>query len=304
MNVINNYIEAMFLNMTMSDELICLKEDILGNMEDKFNELIFEGVSESEAIGVVISEFGSIEELIEEFSLERERPSSIKSLPLIEKASIIDYLATRRKGGLHIGIGVMLCGFGAALAFIAESIGNLFIVLPFLLVSAIVGVSLFIKSGMNLSQYQYLNKGFFIPVSSQNELVKQRNGYRSSLTVGIIVGVSLCMLAVTALIYTAFANNIIFGLFLFFILGSAGSFFFIYCGNVYASYGFLINNGLSDELSDSQVQQELRVRRIDEIVWPLVVVVYLVVSFMFGAWAISWIIFPIVAIISSFWTKR
>ena len=40
-------------------------------MEDKYNELKSEGKSENEAIGIVISEFGNIDELINELDINQ-----------------------------------------------------------------------------------------------------------------------------------------------------------------------------------------------------------------------------------------
>ena len=42
---------------------------MLRTMEDKYEELKMEGKSENEAIGIVISEFGNIDELIDELGL-------------------------------------------------------------------------------------------------------------------------------------------------------------------------------------------------------------------------------------------
>ena len=39
------------------------KQELWGMMEDKYNELISEGLSENEAVGTVISEFGNLDEL-------------------------------------------------------------------------------------------------------------------------------------------------------------------------------------------------------------------------------------------------
>ena len=41
-------------------------------MEDKYNELIAEGVSENTAVGTVISEFGNLDELAEDLGLTKE----------------------------------------------------------------------------------------------------------------------------------------------------------------------------------------------------------------------------------------
>ena len=66
MDVILSYLDNMFLSMPKTPEVQRAKEELLSMMEDKYNELIAEGKKENEAIGIVISEFGDISELMEE----------------------------------------------------------------------------------------------------------------------------------------------------------------------------------------------------------------------------------------------
>lgn len=66
MDVILSYLDNMFLTMPKTQEVQRAKEELLSMMEDKYNELIAEGKKENEAIGIVISEFGDISELMEE----------------------------------------------------------------------------------------------------------------------------------------------------------------------------------------------------------------------------------------------
>ena len=52
METIKSYLETMFANMPNTPEVIRAKTELLGMMEDKYNELIQEGKSENEAVGV------------------------------------------------------------------------------------------------------------------------------------------------------------------------------------------------------------------------------------------------------------
>ena len=72
MNTINNYVETMFMNLPDTEELQLMKDDIFGNMEEKYQELLVSGSSENEAIGLVISEFGNIDELLNEFEFNNQ----------------------------------------------------------------------------------------------------------------------------------------------------------------------------------------------------------------------------------------
>lgn len=72
METILNYLDNMFVNMPRTPEVIRAKEDLAEMMEDKYNELIAEGRMQNEAIGIVISEFGNIQELIDELGIQKE----------------------------------------------------------------------------------------------------------------------------------------------------------------------------------------------------------------------------------------
>lgn len=70
MNQIRNYVEAMFSSLPKTKELVEIKINILENMEEKFKELLDEGKNQNEAIGIVISQFGSIDELKKELGID------------------------------------------------------------------------------------------------------------------------------------------------------------------------------------------------------------------------------------------
>lgn len=63
METIRNYLENMFLNLPNTPEVYKAKNELWQMMEDKYTELKAEGKSENEAVGIVISEFGNLDEL-------------------------------------------------------------------------------------------------------------------------------------------------------------------------------------------------------------------------------------------------
>ena len=72
METIKSYLETMFANMPNTPEVIRAKTELLGMMEDKYNELIQEGKSENEAVGTVISEFGNLDELADTLGINSQ----------------------------------------------------------------------------------------------------------------------------------------------------------------------------------------------------------------------------------------
>lgn len=69
MDQIRNYIDAMFSSLPKTREIIEIKLNMLENMEEKFQELLKKGKSEDEAVGIVLKDFGNIEELKEELGI-------------------------------------------------------------------------------------------------------------------------------------------------------------------------------------------------------------------------------------------
>ena len=70
METIKNYLENMFLHLPVTPEVLRAKAELAQMMEDKYNELKAEGKSENEAVGIVISEFGNLNELADALVVE------------------------------------------------------------------------------------------------------------------------------------------------------------------------------------------------------------------------------------------
>ena len=56
MNTIRNYINAMFSSLPKTPEILRLQAEMMENMEDKYNDLIREGKSEHEAVGIILAD--------------------------------------------------------------------------------------------------------------------------------------------------------------------------------------------------------------------------------------------------------
>jgi len=84
METIKNYLDNMFANLSKTSEMLKLKNDIYSNMEEKYNEHKNDGKSENEATGIVISEFGNIDELIDEFGNGYKKEQTIQTFTQVE----------------------------------------------------------------------------------------------------------------------------------------------------------------------------------------------------------------------------
>lgn len=71
MNTIRNYLDNMFLGLPDTEDVRRAKKELLAMMEDKYNELKNNGKTENEAIGIVISEFGNLDELADALGIRQ-----------------------------------------------------------------------------------------------------------------------------------------------------------------------------------------------------------------------------------------
>ena len=104
MNSIINYLDNVFASLPKTSEMEKLKQEMLSNMEDKYYELKEEGKTENEAIGIVISEFGNIDELLSELDLPlNEEKQQVHQL---SEEEVDTFFHQTSKAMKSIGIGV------------------------------------------------------------------------------------------------------------------------------------------------------------------------------------------------------
>ena len=73
METIKNYLETMFSTLPNTYEVQKAKQELAQMMEDKYTELINDGKTDNEAVGIVISEFGNLDELAEDLGIKVEQ---------------------------------------------------------------------------------------------------------------------------------------------------------------------------------------------------------------------------------------
>ena len=212
METILSYLENMFLHLPRTPEVLRAKEELATMMEDKYNELIAEGKRENEAVGIVISEFGNLEELSEELGLGDLEQTKEEDTPVkrVSRGEAKEYISVTLKSIRWIGLGVMLCIWSPIPLVILGTLDKLSMftevqyvcygLVP-LFVMIGIAVALFIYHGMRLERFEYLKKeSIEIEFSLEKQLRQMDEGERTSFTIKIIVGVMLCIFAVLQLL--------------------------------------------------------------------------------------------------------
>ncbi len=306
MNTIKSYLDNMFAGMPKTAELIKLKEDLLSSMEDKYNELKSRGKSENEAIGIVISEFGNIDELIRELNIEIPTSSMQPTLPIIKKAEVDKIIRDKKFYGNLIALGVFLCIMAPAIFVLGttflstrtteDSAATLFLFPLFIFIA--ISVGLFIFSGIQLEQYKYLEKPFVLDYSLTETIRQKKAAFLPFFTLEIVAGVILCILSPLTLISfnVLFGDNDLYGaigVFTLLTLIAIAVFLFVRAGISMDCYKELLQE---DEYSKEKKEDKL-IGAVASIVWPLTTAGYLLWSFLSGDWHITWIVWPVMGIL-------
>ena len=302
MNTIREYVEQMFNGVPMNDETIQLKADILANLEDKYLALKEEGATEHEAIGAVIVEFGDIDELLEEFGISRVNKKVTANYPVFGPIDFTRFIEAKARMGLNIGLGVLACLSGLAgllllLAFQQTIPGALYIGLLLMVSLLVIGIGLFIIEGMKANELEQFYSPFIILPRDREELEEQQQNYKRSYIFSIVAGVSLCIMSLTPVLMGALTPIIpvLVGVAFMFVLVGGGIIFFTYSANIWSAYDLLLLNGKYIESIEEEAAEDQRNKKVnyilEEIYWPIIVVIYFVFSFWQGTWAWSWIIF-------------
>lgn len=307
METIRNYLDNMFSSLPKSPEIENLKKELLLNMEDKYNELKASGKSENESIGIVISEFGNIDELITELGID---VSSKESTIIIDQEEALKYLNAKKHSSFLVSIGVSLCIIGAALLILVSDLAERRVILgnfsdnaistislaP-LFILLVPAIALFIYSGVKLEKYKFIEKGeFSLSFQGKTFLEKELENYHSKYTTGIITGVSLCILSpFCVLIGDSISEEAtIYGTVLLLFVISIAVFIFINVGSFKEGCKALLK---LEDYSPQNRENNKVIGAVASVVWPLTVCIYLIISFVYNLWHISWIVFPVVGIL-------
>ena len=304
METIKNYVENMFMSLPKTEEIQKLKLDILSNMEDKYTELRNKGKSENEAIGIVISEFGNIEELLNELGINEVDTA----LPTVTWEEANNFINTQKIASKLIGIAVFLCIFAASIFFLihqlnedgylpfkSEDTGSVLSFIPLLILIAI-GVGFFIYADTKTSKYKYLDNEFELPTSVKIRLEKMYEANIPRNTISVIIGVAMCIIApIPLFVSSSFGDNYsTYGLSFLLVIIGIGVFILIYYGSTKESLSKLLK---IDSYARNKTDENKVIGAVASVVWPIAVVIFLISGLVFHQWHINWVIFPVTGVL-------
>ncbi|MBP8691989.1 MAG: hypothetical protein KBI20_06960 [Sedimentibacter sp.] len=308
MNTIKNYLDNMFLGLPETEDVKRAKKELLAMMEDKYNELKNSGKTENEAIGIVISEFGNLDELADALGIRQvvDNKSDINCVTYEEAER---YLEDSRNIAPKTAIGVFLCIMSPTFLLLLLGLNELGFLqvkeerlvaagLAVLIGLVAAGVSFFIRYSSKLEKYEYMQKSVFQLDYNTEQMVRRvmaqdEPAYTSAVTTSVIMYIlSPLSIILTALLLNSGGASII---------SVVGTLTIVAC----ATYNLISKGGINNACQVLLQQGDYSVKTksnktfqiISKIYWLAVVAVYLLYSFTTNRWAISWIVWPIAGIV-------
>lgn len=284
MEAIREYLNNLFMSLPETPEVLRAKAELLEMMEDKYEELIQEGKTEQEAVGIVISEFGNLEELAEELGIDFYLKKGKKEMEEEDKEKetgagrqkeeppqkgyrwnfeeVRQYISYAWCHAGFIAAGVMLCIWAPFLesvfagaveaGYLPEIVGNAMGTTCFFLMIAL-AVMLFVGASGQKKRYGNVSRFYVMLEEKGARFVSQKRekDENSRLTMRIM-GIALCILSVVPSSVNWFQNALLSAIVdssVLFIVGIGVFFLVLSCsvGNRYEELEKAVKNAKEQE---------------------------------------------------------
>lgn len=308
MNTIRNYIDNMFLGLPQTDDVIRAKNELLAMMEDKYNELKNSGKTENEAIGIVISEFGNLDELGDTLGIKQalENKTAIPSIPYEEAKN---YIEDSRATAPKTALGVFLCIISPITLLLLIGLRELNFVnvkeelliaagLVVLISLVATGVSYFIRFSSKLERYDYLKFDLFELDYKTEQMVRSiqkqdEQPYKSAVSISVVCYIlSALPIIITPLIFEVEGWSVI-SVVVTLIIVALSTFNIINKSGAYEACNVLLQQ---DDYTVKNKSNKTY-QAVSKVYWCVIVAVYLGYSFITNNWAMSWIIWPVAGVL-------
>ena len=312
METIKNYLENMFMHVKSTPEVEKAKAELLSMMEDKYQELKDEGKSENEAIGIVISEFGNLDELASELGIEENVADCNETEGVyvtLEEAK--QYCKENAKAALRYAVASMLCVISPIILILmggfqeefglSDSIVAVVGLVPMMLIIAC-AVVIFVITGISMGKYEkYEKEVLYLDYSTKQFVEAQREAEKMRFALQIAIGVFLCIIAVLPLIIVGsmeLASDLpaVFTVGVMLAIISIAVFLFVSAGTKSDAYHVLLQE---EEYHADRKRKGSPLQIFDAIYWPVVTLAYLAWSFLTMDWHITWVIWPVAGVLSA-----
>lgn len=314
MDTIKTYLDNMFQNLPNTPQVQRAREELFQMMEDKYTELKEEGKTENEAIGIVISEFGNLDELAEDLGIQgvmnqQEEVENFSGRQMnTEDAK--SYLSALGKRAWMIALGVFLCIVSPVSTIFCDTLAGenyetlldgIGVSIMFVFIAA--AVVLFVLSGSAAKMWK--DGHFQLEQQAQQYVWDEKRRKSGTFQMIMAVGIAVCVLSVVPPIMVDSLDmndtweELSGGMFL--IVMAIGVYMIVYGSMKKCSYNQVLYVGQSDvkNRNSELVYTNSFMDTVMNVYWNTVTCIYLCWSFLTFDWHISWIIWPIAVVVSS-----
>ena len=245
--------------------------------------------------------------MVQEMSVTVDQEGEAVRMVSLDEAH--SYLSAAERSARQISVGVMLCILSPILLIIGASAGAaglipltedqasiLGCIILMLIVAA--AVFLFVKNGMQLLKYDYLENELIDTEYGVISLAKERKQeYEHSHLMGMTVGVILCVLSAVPILGAALAaedNELLMsvGVGITLVLIAVGVWQIVRVSIIWESYQKLLEEG-----DYTRKKKRSKDSVLSGIYWAIVTAVYLGWSFWSMEWHRTWIIWPVAGVL-------
>ena len=301
MDTIKTYLDNVFGAFPKTERVQVLKSEILSGMEEKYNSLKREGKSEHEAVGSVISNFGSIDEIVAELGIEQSKDIK-ENFVYVSNEEAENYLSATKKSSVRIGIGVWLILIGASALVYINSMFDTDTMGIFVLFAAIIAaVALFIISGIDMGKYEeYTKNTVSLDLQTKSDIEQRKDRFNKVFVIQIISGIALILFAIGGVVAVSEMRraDMMYALSVPFLLFSIGAavFLFVTAGMTWSSYNVLLNKGdYKNKVKNNKAERIISTTA--AVYWPAATAIFLFWSFVWDAWDVSWVIWPVAGVL-------
>lgn len=313
MTVIDSYLDTLFSPYPDTERMRAAREELRGMMEDKQHDLVRGGATEAQAVGQVIAEFGSLDEVADVLGIrpEVDGTGTVSTDPHVPEQISLDraeaYVQRVRETQILTAIStpllvlspiallfaLWLSDTGRALTDeIAVGIG-----LVVLLVVIAAGVLLGMRRDAQVRPFADIENGDFTPsreVTRYAERLVEEGGTRSGkgLAVALFILSPLCVILPPLIGSDDLALLGTVGTLL---LVGLGLFFWIAPNGPTRAAEHLLREHEDQDDPESSTSPVLRA--VAAVWWPLTIAVFLVWGLAFDGWDRSWVLFPVSGIL-------
>lgn len=308
MNTIRNYLDNMFLGLPQTEDVIRAKKELLAMMEDKYYELKDSGKTENEAIGIVISEFGNLDELGDTLGIKNILKNKTE-IPIISYEEANNYLEDSKVTAPKTALGVFLCIISPVMLLVLLGLGemnyikvkeDLLIAAGLIVLISLVaaGVSWFIKFSSKLEKYNDLKINLFELDYNTEQMIRNMQkqdelAYKSAVSISVVGYILSALPIIITPLVSEVEGLSVFSVAVTLTIVAFSTYNLISNGSINEACNVLLQQG------DYSVKNKSNktFQTISKVYWCVIVAVYLGYSFITDDWSMSWIIWPVAGVL-------